>query len=197
MVDSRAFGRRGPRIPHLVQAGKGGLAGEVADLRADVEAACHYIETTLQPMVLEEFTNLAAADTDAFKTAAATSASIQTFTVDDLDGVVGAAEVSPPRNATITSSTHANIDAVAVVITGYVRDDRGDLIAQTDTITLTDGGGATDVGTKAFSKITGISVPAQGGTGGNGSRTQHGGAHSVSLPRAAHRHANGRTRTER
>lgn len=176
-MTSHSFGSRGPVASHLVTPGKGGIAGEVADLRRDVEAAFSYLEgaggVLLGGMVaLEEYTNLAAASTTAIKTAAASSASAQHFvrTSDadggTFDGALADAEVVPPRNATITTSTHANIDAVAVVITGRVRNAAGALIAQTDTITLTDGGGVTDAGTKAFSFIDDVAIPAQGGTGG-------------------------------
>jgi hypothetical protein len=37
MTISKSFGGEAPRRPHLVQNGKGGVAGEVGDLRADVE----------------------------------------------------------------------------------------------------------------------------------------------------------------
>lgn len=166
MVLSRSFGEKIGRFPHLVQRGKSGIAGEVADLRADTEEGFRYMEATLQPLVLEEFTNLLAADTDGLKTAAASANTIQAFTSADWNGVQGDDEMVPPRNVTLTTSTHADIDAVAVVVVGRVRDDRGELIAQTDTINLTDGGGATDAGTKAFAFVDSVTIPAQGGSGG-------------------------------
>lgn len=44
MTDSRSFGTQSPRVPHLAQLGTGGLSGEVADLRGDVETAFQSIE---------------------------------------------------------------------------------------------------------------------------------------------------------
>jgi hypothetical protein len=167
MVASRAFGEKNARIPGLVTRGKGGLPGEIADLRHDVEEGFAYYEQTLGGvLVTEEFTNLLAADTDGLKTAAASSASIQSFTSADWNGVQGDDEMVPPRNVTLTTSTHADINAVAVVVTGRVRNDRGELIAQTETINLTDGGGVTNAGTEAFSFVDSVVIPAQGGTGG-------------------------------
>jgi hypothetical protein len=69
----------------------------------------------------------------------------------------------PPRNITITTPTDAAIDAVDVVITGQVRGPDGTLEDVTDTITLTDGGGATDAGTIPFSLVTQVDIPAQSG----------------------------------
>jgi hypothetical protein len=118
--------------------------------------------TGVQDVRVDEHTNLAAADPDGIKESVASSASIATYTGTALDGAIGTGTISPPRNITITTTSHADIDAVAVVITGL--DVNGD--AQTDTITLTNGGGTTDVGTKAFKSVSSIVVPAQSGTGG-------------------------------
>lgn len=164
MVASRSFGSRGPRLPHLTQ-GKGGLPGEVNDLRGDVEAMASYLETELQPLVLEEFTNLVAASAAAIKASFPTSASPQSFSR-TAGTLIALAEMVPPRNPTVTSTTHANVDAVIVTFTGRVRDENGDLIAQTATVTLTDGGGATDAAAKAFSFVDSVDFPAEGGTAG-------------------------------
>lgn len=143
--------------PHLVR-GTGGVAAEVGDLRDDLTREL----APLAALTVEEFTNVAAADPNGIKTSIASSDAIQTYTGAALNGVVGAGTMSPPRNITITTTTHADIDAVDVVITGL--DINGD--TQTDTITLTDGGNATDVGTMAFASVSSIVVPAQSGTGG-------------------------------
>lgn len=164
-MPSTLFGRRGPKKPHLVQPGKGGLAGEIADLRTDVEAAFDLMQDNGGYIHTDEFTNVAAADPDGIKLAAATSDAIQAFTSADWDGILGTGEMVPPRNATVTTTAHANVDAVVVAIVGRVRDITGALIAQTDNITLTDGGGVTDAGTKAFSFIDSATIPAQGGAG--------------------------------
>lgn len=162
---SKTFGNQAPKISHLVHAGKGGLAGEIADLRSDVDAAFTKLESEGGLLRTVEWTDPPAADTDYFVVDRASSASADVIdsgeaewqTVDELD---------PPRNVTITSTTHADIDAVDAVVTGQIRDENGDLIDQTDTITLTDGGGATDAGTKTFSTISNVAIEAQSGTGG-------------------------------
>jgi len=143
--------------PHLLQT-SGGIAAEVKDLRDDLIAELSMVAG----VAVEEFTNPAAADVNAIKLSIASAAAIQTYTGAALDGVVGLLAMSPPRNISITSTAHADIDAVAVVITG--KDVNGDDI--TESITLTDGGGVTDVGAKAFAKVTSIVVPAQSGVGG-------------------------------
>lgn len=116
----------------------------------------------LTNLVTEEWVNVATADTDAIKTSIASAATIQTYTGVALNGVIGGGVISPPRNITITTTTHANIDAVACVVTG--EDIYGNVIS--DIITLTDGGGATDAGDVPFAKVTSIVIPAQGGTAG-------------------------------
>lgn len=162
---SNLFGRKGPARPHLVQAG-GGLSGELADLRSDINEAFSELEAGGR-YVTEEWTDVAIADVDGIVEAIDSSSSIVSLSGDDLDGEVGGDEMIPPRNITITTSSHAHINAVAVVITGLVRNRYGILIAQTDTITLTDNGGVTDAGTKAFSMVTAIVIPAQGGASGS------------------------------
>lgn len=116
----------------------------------------------LESTVTEELVNVATADTDAIKTSIATAASIETYVTVALNGVIGAGVISPPRNITVTSTSHADVDAVAVVVTG--EDIYGNVIS--DTITLTNGGGATDAGDVPFAKVTSIVVPAQSGVGG-------------------------------
>lgn len=113
-------------------------------------------------MHVEEFTNPATADVNGIKESIASAASEQTYTGSDLDGAVGEGTMSPPRNITITTSSHTDIDAVGVVVTGT--DVNGDTISET--ITLTNNGNTTDVGAKAFATVTSIVVPAQTGTGG-------------------------------
>jgi hypothetical protein len=69
----------------------------------------------------------------------------------------------PPRNVTVTTSTHADIEAVKVKFEGV--DINGAAISEE--ITLTNGGGDTaKPGAKAFKQVTKITVPAQSGTGG-------------------------------
>ena len=154
---SGLFGNQGPVKPHLV-VGKTGVAGEVNDLRRDIGS----VMAGLAAFTVDEWTNPAAADADAIKASIASSASIATYTGSALDGAVGAGVMSPPRNITITTTSDADIDAVDVVITGIDLNDQ-ELV---DTITLTDAGNTTDVGTACFKSVTSIVIPAQSGTGG-------------------------------
>lgn len=154
---SGLFTKQSAQKPHLLR-GSGGIQSEIADLRSDVLEEM----AAVAAITAEELTNVAAADADGIKTSIASSASAASYSGAALNGVVGAGTMSPPRNITITTSSNANINAVAVVITG--KDVNG--ATQTDTITLTDNGGVTDVGTKAFASVSSIAVPAQGGTGG-------------------------------
>lgn len=161
---SKTFGLQAAKKPHLV-LGKGGVAGEVDDLRNDVEAGFTKMESEGGLLRTVEWTDPPAADTDFFVVDRASAAAEDTIDSGESEWQT-VAELDPPRNVTITTTTHADIDAVDVVVTGQVRDENGDLIAQTDTITLTDGGGTTDAGTKAFSTISSVVIPAQSGTGG-------------------------------
>lgn len=143
--------------PHLVRGG-GGVAGEVADLRSDIQRDF----SANAAIATEEFVDPAGADTDAIVTSIASAASETVLTGAALDGVVGGAVMSPPRNITFTTTTHADIDAVGCVVEG--EDIDGNPL--TETVTLTDGGNATDAGLKAFAKVETITIPAQSGTGG-------------------------------
>lgn len=167
-MPSKLFGTRTAQLPHLVRQGKLGIPGEIGDLREDVEEALEQLEGYGGLLMLEEFTNLVAADPDGIKTSFATSASQQVFThaASDLNGVVGGAEMVPPRNPTVTSSNHADVNAVAVVFVGKIRDATGKLVAQSVTVNVTDNGNTTDVGAKALSIVEQVTIPAMAGTGG-------------------------------
>jgi hypothetical protein len=112
-----------------------------------------------------EWTDAPVADVDFFVVDRASAAAIDVIDAADAEWQT-VAELDPPRNVTITTTAHSDIDAVDVVLSGRVRDADGELIAQTDTITLTDGGNATDAGTRAFAFLDRVTIPAQSGTGG-------------------------------
>lgn len=156
-IGSNLFQKEAAAHEHLAKPG--GVAGEVYDLRGDLKRTFK----PLRAVAVEEYTNLAASDDDAIKTSVASSASAQTYTGAALNGVVGGQVMSPPRNIIITTTSHADIDAVGVVVTG--KDVDGNTF--TETITLTNGGGVVDQGNKAFAQVTSIAVPAQSGTGGS------------------------------
>lgn len=162
---SQAFGSERAQRAHLVRPG-GGVSGEVADLRSDVDKGFESVEAQSMPIYVDEFVDPVAADTDAILTSQSSSDTRQEYTGSDLDGVVGTDEMVPPRNITITTSASADIDAVDVIVRGFIRNADGELVAQEEDITLSDAGGATDSGTRAFSTISEIIVPEQSGGGG-------------------------------
>jgi hypothetical protein len=159
------FTKKSPANPHMVR-GTGGLKGEVADLRQDVKEAFNSLESQGGYLRTDEFTNPAVADVDAIKTSIATAATDRTFATTDLNGAVGEDEMIPPRNPTVTSTTHAHVTAVDVEFRGRVRDAHGALVERTVVIPATNGGGATDAGTEALSYVDEIFVPAMGGASG-------------------------------
>jgi hypothetical protein len=103
-----------------------------------------------------------AADVDAIIATGASSGSQQVISGVSLDGVIGAAEIYPPRNITLTFSSHANWDATTAVVAGT--DENG--VAQTENFTIPDGGNATVTGATKFRTVTSITIPAQSGTSG-------------------------------
>ena len=105
----------------------------------------------------------AAADADGIVAALATAATAQSLTGVSLDGAVGAAEMFPARNITITASSHADYN----LTTAYVRglDENG--LPQEEAFVIPDAGNATITGAKFFSNVTEVYIPAQGGTGGS------------------------------
>lgn len=103
-----------------------------------------------------------AADADAIIATGASSGSQQVISGASLDGVIGAGEIYPPRNITLTFSNHANWDATTAVVAGT--DENG--VAQTENFSIPDGGNATVTGATKFRTVTSITIPAQSGTSG-------------------------------
>lgn len=104
-----------------------------------------------------------AADADGIVAALATAAAAQSLTGASLDGAVGAAEMFPARNITMTLSSHADYN----LTTAYVRglDENG--LPQEEAFVIPDAGNTTLTGNKFFSYVTEVYIPAQGGTGGS------------------------------
>jgi len=104
-----------------------------------------------------------AADADAIlATGGASTGGTQSLTGGALNGVIGVGEIYPPRNVTLTFSSHADWDATNATITGT--DENG--VETTDTLAIPNGGNATVAGTVKFRTVTAIGIPAQSGTGG-------------------------------
>lgn len=144
-----------PLKPHFLQVGKGGLPGELADLRGELTA----ILTPLAGIVVDEWSAPPAASTNAIKLAIASVAAITTYSGSQLDGSVGQGTLSPPRNITITTAGATPADAPAnAVINGFDID--GNALSETITVAQT---ATTAVGNKAFAKVTSIVLPAADG----------------------------------
>jgi hypothetical protein len=145
---------QGARLPHLVR-GRGGLAGEIGDLREDLVGQL----TALAAFTVDEFTNPPAADPDAIKLAVATVAAATTYSGTALNGVVGAGTLSPPRNVTVTTAGATPADAPASA-TFNGTDVNGDSISETIVVAQT---ATIALGVKAFAKVTSIVLPAADG----------------------------------
>lgn len=103
-----------------------------------------------------------AASATALITAGASSGSVQTILAASMDGTLGNTELFPPRNVTLTLSSHANWDATTATVTGT--DENGATV--TESLTIPDGGNATVTGSQIFRTITSLAIPAQSGTSG-------------------------------
>ena len=148
MAGSGLFSDQRPVKPHLVE-GKTGVAGEVDNLRQDVAT----VLGGLVALTVEEFTDPALADVDAIRVAAATVAAARTLSGADLDGVVGGDEMVPPRNVTVTTAGVTPADAPATAtVNGYVRNSKGQLVAQSEVVTVSQIAGAAGT-SQAFSKV--------------------------------------------
>jgi hypothetical protein len=154
VAGSGQFSSQKAQKPHLLQ-GQGGIASEVADLRADIKK--DFLANAA--IAVEEFTNVPVADVDAFSLASASVNGIRTVA---LGGVVGTGTLDPPRNVTVTvggGGTPADAAANAT-ITGV--DINGNAISEV--LALNQAGGLT-VGAKAFARVTSIVEDAGQGAG--------------------------------
>lgn len=102
------------------------------------------------------------ADADAFKTNIASSASLQTFTGSDFNGVVGTSLLKIARKLDLILSSHANWDATTATLIAY--DENGQYF--TESLSIPDAGNATVTSVKYVSKIVSLAIPAQAGTSG-------------------------------
>jgi hypothetical protein len=153
---SGLFSKMSYAFAHLVKPGPG-VSGALHDLRSDVSKALK----PLAALTVDEFTDAPVADTDAFRTAGATSTTAQNWTGSALNGVVGQAALAYARPVTVTTTDSAGSYAGAVTVTGT--DVTGK--SQTDTITITNN--TTTSSTKLFKTVTKLAVPAQLNTSGN------------------------------
>lgn len=144
--DQRAY------LAHLVR-GRGGLSGELDDLRKDVTQEL----APLVALTLDEFTNPAAADAAGLKIATATVASEVTVTSFLAPGLAALAE--HPRQVSFTTAgvTPADAPATALVTGKNVKG-----IVQSETVTLSQIAGSAST-TKYYSDLDSVVYPAADG----------------------------------
>lgn len=160
MSGSGLFGDQSPLKRHLLR-GTGGIQAEVGDVRNDIGS----VLGRMVAMTVEEFVDVAVADVDAIRLAAAVDDSgIRTLSGTDLDGVVGTTEMVPPRNITVdtTGGTPGDVPA-EVIVRGKVRNGEGKMVAQEETITVSQIVGQA-AGSLAFSTVEEIEEAQADGT---------------------------------
>ena len=152
---SGLWGTQTPTHPHLI-IGPGGIAKEVADVRADLMATF----APLLGIAIEEYTNPPAAVATAIMPVTASQVGSVSYQYAALTGAIGDGAISPPRNIeVVTAGSTATQAPTSVIVSGF--DVQGK--ALTETITGTAGGAATYAGVKCFAKVT--EVTFVGGTG--------------------------------
>jgi hypothetical protein len=129
------------------------------DFRQFEQAFRQYAARLGSPLHIEEWTNPAAADSDAIVDAAATAETAQVLA---LDGVIGAAAISPPRNLVVTVNADADWLETTLTIPGF--DIYGAAISEDFEIPT--GGDATLVGSKAYALVSPPTLAEQDGTAG-------------------------------
>lgn len=153
MSGSGLFSRERPAKPHLTRGG--GMGGEVADLRGDVAR----VLAPLAAITVEEFTDVAAADTDAILLAKASVEDVTVYEADDLDGALGPGLMSPPRNVTVTTAGETAANAPATLLVEGVDID-GNVISEELSVGQT---ATTVAGDKAFARVTRLTFSAADG----------------------------------
>jgi hypothetical protein len=149
-LGSGIFNSKRAQKPHLLR-GTGGLASEIGDLRDDIKAEF----SPLAALAVEEFVDPPAAGAALISAAAASTVAPRTATLLAL-----AANISPPRNITVTTAGGTPADAPATaVVTGT--DINGDALTETLNIPQT---ATIAVGAKAFASVTSIVEAAADGT---------------------------------
>lgn len=105
---------------------------------------------------------LPAADPDSIKTNIASSGSQQVLGTGDFNGAIGAGKILPAAKVTLTLSNHANWLATTAVLTGL--DENG--LPVSENLSIPANGNTTLTSTRYYSRVTGLTIPAQGGTSG-------------------------------
>lgn len=140
------------------------IADEVFTAKVDgLTATCTSAGTSLADVC----TALAAAinvltgvDVDAIIATGGSTSGIQTLTGASYDGLIGDDVMSPPRRLSFTFDGSTDWDPSSITVTG--KDQDGATITETFAVATS----TTANGTKYFSQVTEVSIPAQTGTGG-------------------------------
>lgn len=152
VAGSGQFSGQKAKIPHLSD-------GELKDLREDIGR--EFVANAA--IAVEEWTNPAAADVDAIVTDILSVTTARTLSGSQLNGVVGAGVLDPPRNITVTTASSGTPADVPPTTTINGLDVNGNAQSEVLTISQT---AATVAGAKAFSKVTSIVETAGQGTAG-------------------------------
>ena len=155
MAGSGLMSSQRARKPHLVE-GKSGVAGEVDDLRKDLEQEMG----AMAAIAVEEFVDPAAADTDGILASVASQAAAAAYAAADLVGGAAVA-LDPPRNVTLTCDDSAGTWTGNLTVTGV--DINGDAI--TEDIAFTNN--TTTPGLLAFARVDSLAADAQNDANGN------------------------------
>jgi hypothetical protein len=103
-----------------------------------------------------------AADVDAIIVTGGSTAGIQNLDSSDFDGVISAGNLPVPAFITMTLNSNADWNATSATLSGIGSNGA----AITESLSIPDAGNATLTTTQAFWRITGLTIPAQAGTGG-------------------------------
>lgn len=162
MSKSFAFGRTGPSKPHLTR-GSGGVAGEVSELRRDVEEGFQAVEDSAA--IVEHFGGVAIpvtlGDADGIMSAVAGTTGPVDYTASNFGGILAPgsndAFIYPPKRVTIVA-TGAATQFLGGVFTIEGEDVDGNFISEA--LTTLAGAGTTTT-TAYFGRVSKVSRPAQ------------------------------------
>jgi hypothetical protein len=140
------------------------VATEVYRLAADgIEFAITADATPTIAEITAAFVLLINADTDAIiASGVGSTTGVQNISGASLNGIRGANVFLPARNLTITLNAHADWDATTIVVTGK----NASGVEHTEDFLVPNDGGVTLTGTKQFTQVTNVMIPAQSGTNG-------------------------------
>jgi hypothetical protein len=152
-IGSGIFKKQAAEVPHLAK-GAHGMTGEIANVRRDLAR----VFTPLLAVAVEEYDGPPPAQATAIMAVTASSTTAQMYSYGQLTGSIGSGVISPPRNLEYVIAGTTATDAPPS-FTAVGADAQGNTL--TETVSGTNAGAATYVGTKCFAKVFSIS-PAAG-----------------------------------